>query len=227
MTRATVALLTDDLTGEYEKLLSENGYECLTYSPYQFSPIESNVKDFTGKVVFTSKRAVQYFPNISSLQNCLIFCMGSSAGSLLRKHGMKDILGEHCKNAAELASFIHENYFGTDNRINFCCGKDSLDVLPTFLRERGWTVSKTVLYSKNFILSYDQIEALCTSDVIVLFNPLIVDQLKNSLLSCQGLILAIGRTTADYARKQGINIAGEMEEPKGISLIRLLDFIMN
>jgi uroporphyrinogen-III synthase len=139
--------------------------------------------------VFTSQHAVEALPRMP--REWKIFCLGGATRRQVEIQAGGDRIAGTAASAEELAAVMIGAE--TEREVLFFCGEQRLDILPSRLRQAGFTVQERVVY--RTIQTPQRVER--TYAGIAFFSPSGVESFfsVNSIRE-ETTLFSIGRTTA-------------------------------
>lgn len=139
--------------------------------------------------VFTSQHAVEALSLIP--REWKIFCLGGATRRQVEMKAGGDRIAGTAASAEELAAIM--TGAGAEGEVIFFCGEQRLDILPSKLRQAGFTVQERVVY--RTLQTPQRVER--TYAAIAFFSPSGVESFfsVNSIRE-ETALFSIGRTTA-------------------------------
>jgi uroporphyrinogen-III synthase len=168
-------------------------------------------------VVFTSMNAIDVVANhLSTLKpDWSIYCMGVTSNQLIKQYfGENAVIGT-ATNSEDLAKLIIAEK--KSDQINFFCGDQRRDELPTVLKSNAILVNEIAVYKTREIeqklnKAYDGILFFSPSAVISFFN-------SNSLPE-KTVVFSIGKTTAATLASRTNNKMVVADFPGKVNLVK-------
>jgi uroporphyrinogen-III synthase len=168
-------------------------------------------------VVFTSMNAVEAVADNlrGRMPDWKIYCIGTTTGSLVKKHFGPGAIGGTANSALELAALIVNE--GEDDEVIFFCGNQRREELPEILKNNHIDVNEIVVYETipvphNLRKQYHG---------ILFFSPSAVESFfSNNKAEVSTVLFAIGNTTANAIKKFSNNKVLITEEPGKENLVR-------
>lgn len=189
-------LSTKKLAPAQRELLLNAGVNVVEQNFISVVPLEFNVENLPGNIIFTSKNAVKmvlkkFNPEVLTSKN--LFCVGEKTAGFLKE---KDLpVKEMAFYGKDLAEKIVTEY--VDEEFLFFCGKKRRPDLPNDLKQEGLNLTEIVVY--DTIPLPKKIEGFFEG--VLFFSPSAVksffskNELKDSTAFC------IGKTTASEVKK--------------------------
>jgi len=181
-------LVTGTSPGKYEylgEIVHTPLIEILPLRDYQFMREKLPVENDFDWIIFTSKHAVRYFfqaltdidIDIRWLSGCKIISIGATTSRELKNYRLLyDIEAEKESTAGIIDLFIERNLKG--RKILLPCSELTSDVLPTYLGNLGYSVTKLPVY-RNLQPQAPQLVDLNEIDIVVFSSPSGVRNFKN------------------------------------------------
>jgi len=229
-----VLFLRSGKDDSYEKLASDAGFKCFSFSPIEFVfTVESlqvqlaeHLTRYSG-IVFTSPRAIQAFSSVLNETGFSpanyskpVFVVGKATGKAARNLGFSQILGENSGDATRLAPVIAEYPFTTTRAELLFPGATKLIggleklLIPHNIALHIIPVYKTLARTENDLRG--EIDSINEEiDVVVYFSPSGIDSV-HSLVSERWpniQTIAIGNTTGSCLTNSYI---AKSPNPEGI-----------
>jgi uroporphyrinogen-III synthase len=186
------------------------GIDIDCFSFIETTPIENEtvslkiktVLDNKAIVVFTSMNAIDVVASHLSTTNPNwgVYCMGVTSNQLINKYfGESAVIGT-ATNSNELSELIIAQK--KSDTINFFCGDQRRDELPSILKENGIIVNEIEVYRTHEIAhrldkEYDGIMFFSPSAVVSFFN--------SNKLPSKTVVFSIGKTTGATLASRAIN----------------------
>jgi uroporphyrinogen-III synthase len=211
----------------------ELGIDIECFSFIETTPIKNDVLSLkinqilTSKaiVVFTSMNAIEVVAShlSASKPEWSIYCMGVTSNQLINKYFSENSVIGTATNSHDLAELIIAEKISDE--INFFCGDQRRDELPSLLKNNGINVNEIEVYHTKEVVH--QIEK--KYDGILFFSPSAAVSFFNSNKLPEGtLLFAIGKTTAATLASRTKNTVLLTDLPGKDKLVKkMMDHFLN
>lgn len=218
----------------YEQHLEDSRFiPILSYVPVDFDNLVEQLKspDFDS-VIVTSQRAVDVLKQaLDGIEDNTIlkkpaYTVGPATAERLKLAGFETVYGAHTGNGHILATEMVET-LENPSRFLFLAGEVHRKELPTRLRDANHEVETVVVYRTEPIEFVNDLKtSLQEDDWIVFFSPSFTDEimgvLKEQNKRKRIRIAAIGPTTRDHLKENGIEVHAMAEKPSAESLAKAI-----
>jgi uroporphyrinogen-III synthase len=209
-------LSTKKLKPNQRDLLLGQGFTLVDYNAIEIEFIDFETPEKIDNAIFTSQNGVNAFlkhsnktPFQSNKNEIGVFCVGQKTKALLEENGLN--VKETANYGADLAQIIAKDY--QKESFHFFCATQRRDEIPNALKASKVEfievlTYKTTLKPRKFDQEWDGILFFSPSGVESYFieKKKVREAIPQQVLSNSPLLICIGETTADAARKYSDHI---------------------